>query len=170
MDCLLLTGRRAGVGVGLEIRREERFAVFAVSVERQEERGPLLHEAHSGVSMSVDAPLVSLGLSKESLQVQIVLRQVQEVASGKYARRETSHHSSHVLAERMGIRREPELDLVELRPALFRGAVVRIEGHLDGADVLDLSANLLLVLGDRGKPFVDAPGEPVELLVRVPPF
>lgn len=170
MEGLVLTGRRTGVGVGLEIRREERFGVFVVSVKRQEERGPLLHDSHARVGMPVDPPLVTLGFSEEALQIQVVLREVQQIAAGKHPPRETLHHPSHVLAERIGISREPELDLIELRPALFRGAVVRIEGHLDRADVLDLAANFLLVFGDRGQPSVDAPGEPVEWLVRGPPF
>ena len=150
MDGLILTGWRTCVGVALQIRREERLGMFAVSVERQEKRGPLLHDPHARVGMPMDPSLMTLGVSEEALQIQIILREVHPIPSGKQARRETFHHPPHVLTERIGISHEQELDLVEFRPALFRWAVVRIEGYLDRADVLDLPANLFLLFGDRG--------------------
>lgn len=170
MKGFVLTGGRTGVRVGLEILRKERFGVFGVSVQRQQERGPLLHDPHARMGMPVDAPLVALGFSEESFQIQIILRKVQPIAPRKHAVRETLHHPPHVLAERIRIVREQALDFLERCPTLFRGTVFRVEGHVDRADVLDLSANRLLLGCDRGPSSVDAPGEAIELFVRRPPF
>jgi len=126
MDSLVLTGRRACVGVGLQIRREERFGMFAVSIQGQQERGSLLHDPDARVGMPVDAPLVTLGFSEEALQIQIVLRKVQEISPGEQARGKTFQDAGHVLTERIGIYREPDPDLIELDPTLLRRAVLRI--------------------------------------------
>lgn len=140
-----------------------------VSVQRQKERGPLLHDAHACVGMSVDAPLVTLGISEPTFQIEVVA-QVQQLAPGKQTRLETIHHPTQVLVERLGILQESDLYLVELRPTLFRGTLLRIEGCLERTDVLDLPANLLLVFGDRGQASIDASGEPIKLAMCRPPF
>lgn len=51
-----------------------------MSIQCQEQRGPLLHNPHAGVGMPVDAPLVTLRFAEEALQIQIVLREIQQVA------------------------------------------------------------------------------------------
>jgi hypothetical protein len=170
VDRLLLAWGRSGLPVGAQFGWGEWLGVPAVSIQRQKECGPFLHDPHSGVGMPVDASLMPLGFSEEAFQIQIVLREVQQIPPDKQTQCETLHHSSDVLAKEILASHEPELYLVEFCPALFRGTVFRIEGRLDRANVLDLSANLLLVFGDRGKPPVNAPGEPIELIVCGPPF
>ena len=53
-----------------------------MSIERQQQRGTFLDQAHSGMGMSVDAPLVSFGIPKPAFQIEVVLGKVQEVAPG----------------------------------------------------------------------------------------
>jgi hypothetical protein len=169
-DRFALAGRRLGIGVGLEIGGRERFRVPAVSVERQQQRGPLLHDPHSGMGMSVDAPLVAFGIAEPALQVEVVLGEIQEVAPREQARGEILHHPSHVLSEGIPIPQEPALDLLEPVSPLFRVTALRIQSGFDRANVLDVSANFRLLLGDPGHSSINAPSEPVELLVRGPPF
>jgi len=83
MDRVLLARRDRGVGVGSQIFWAERLGMLAVSVEHQEQRGSLLHDAHSGVGMPMNSSLMTFGLSKEALQVEIILGEIREVAPGK---------------------------------------------------------------------------------------
>jgi hypothetical protein len=109
----------SGLPVRAQLGRGEWPRVLAVSIQRQKEGGPLLHDPHAGVSMPVDAPLVTFGIPEPAFQIEVVLGKVQEVASGKQARRETSHHPPYVLAEGIPIPQESALDLVERRAAIF---------------------------------------------------
>jgi len=122
------------------------------------------------MGMSMDAPLVTFGLSEEALQIQIVFRDIQKVASGKHPRRETLHHSPDVSAKRIRIPGELTLDLVELLSALFGGSILGIQRPFNLPDVLGLPADFLLRFADRRQSSVNTPGEPFELTVSRPPF
>jgi hypothetical protein len=170
MDCFALTRWRTGIGIWPEVSLGERLRVLAVSVERQKKRGPLLDDAHAGMSMSVNVPRVSFGLSKPTFQIEVVLRQVQLIASREQARRETVHQPAQMLTEGLGVDDELNFQLIELRPALFGRTACRREGRTDRADIFGLLANFLLFFGDRGQTFVNALGELVEVLMRGPFF
>lgn len=170
VDRILLARGGLGVEVGFQIGGREGVRVPDMSVERQQQRGTFLDQAHPGMGMSVDAALVAFGIPKPAFQIEIVLGKVQQVAPGEQSRGETLHHPSHVPAEGIHIPQELAPGLVELGPALFRGTVFRIEGRFDRANVLHLSTNHLLRFGDGGQSSVDASGEPIESLVCGPPF
>ena len=170
MDRGLLTGRRGGVDVGTKILKGEGVRVLEVSIQRQEKGGSLLHDAHPRMRMSVNASLVPFGVSKPAFQIQVVLGKVQEVASREQAGRETSHHLTNVSAEGIPTSQERAPDLVERGPAVFRGTVFRIERRFYPAEVLNLPPNPLVGFLDGREPSIDASGEPLEVVVRGPPF
>jgi len=45
-----------------------------MSIEGQDESGPLLHEANPGMLSAVDPPRMALGLTEPTFQVQIIWR------------------------------------------------------------------------------------------------
>jgi hypothetical protein len=68
-------------------------------VQSQEHRRTFLHNAHSRVTTSVNATLVSFGQAKPTLQIQIVARQIAPTTAHEQALLETRHQSAHLLAD-----------------------------------------------------------------------
>jgi hypothetical protein len=72
-----------------------------MSIEGQQQRGPLLDETDASVSMAVNAALVAFGLSEPAFQVEVVLRPVCRVIPHKEPGLKARHHLAHVLPDRV---------------------------------------------------------------------
>ena len=70
---LALAGRRSGVAIGEQVGNREWFGVPLVNVQGVNERWSFQDDAHAGMPMAVNTALVSLGVAKPSLQIEIVL-------------------------------------------------------------------------------------------------
>ncbi len=130
-----------------------------MSIERQEKRGTLLDDTHAGVSVPMNVPRVSFGLSKPAFQIKVVLGQVQVVAPCEQARREAAQHAAQVLAEWRGSGCEATLQRLEVRLAFCCGTAGGRECRGDRTHVCNLCANSLLRCGDPGQTFINARAE-----------
>jgi hypothetical protein len=137
-----------------------------MGVQCQPERGAFLHDAHPCMPVPVDASLVSFGLPKPTLQIQVVLEAWQRVSTDEEACGKAGHHPRHVVLKRSVEAGELLLQARELGLPL-RGRPVRT-GQRRG-DTLDL---LLLLTDDvvfclhLGHAAVDTSGQALELGVR----
>ena len=112
-----------------------------MGVQRQQERGAFLHDAHPSMPVPVDASLVPFGLPKPTLEVQVVLEEWQCLSPDEEACGKASYHPCHVLVKRGVEACKLLLQACELRLP-HRGRTVRTGQR--GRDTLDL----LQVLAD----------------------
>ena len=101
MQGLLLANRHRSIPIRAQVRGREGAWVLQMGVQSQNEGGAFLHEANTRMLSAVDAPRVSFGLAEPAFQVQIVLRQIKDLAAGKQARLETGHHPGHLGVDRI---------------------------------------------------------------------
>jgi hypothetical protein len=66
-----------------------------------------LHNPHSGVTMAVNASLVSLGVAEPAFQFEIIAGQLHGIASGKESRLKTAHLLGHLPLSFVGTRLQP---------------------------------------------------------------
>jgi hypothetical protein len=116
--------------------------VLQMGIQSQDEGGAFLHEANTRMLSAVDAPGVPFGLTEPAFEVQIVLRQIKNLAARKQARLETGHHPSHLGADRIAAPLEPLSQRGELRFALSTAAVRRSERGRHGSHLVHITAYL----------------------------
>ena len=100
-------------------------------VEGQQQCGAFLHDAHPSVPVAVDAALVPFGLSKPTLQIEVVLRHVRLFLSHKQPGGKAGHDTAHMLPDRIMALLELLLQDLKLRLTLGTRATVRFERRLD---------------------------------------
>jgi hypothetical protein len=103
----------------------------------------------------MDSPLMTFGLAKPSLQVQVVSRQFIEQAH-KQSRQEAGHQSRHVLGERVLLPRKLSAEFLKRTSTVLLGTVGRIERIGNGLDLLHLGSQFALNFLDGLQPAVDA--------------
>jgi hypothetical protein len=103
----------------------------------------------------MDSPLMTFGLAKPSLQVQIVSRQLIERAD-KQSRQEAGHQGRHVLGERVLLPRELSAEFLKRTSTVLLRAVGRIERIGNGLDLLHPRPQFALNFLDGFHPAVDA--------------
>jgi len=148
----------------------EGLRMATVRVERGEEGRTVVHDADTGVSMAVDAALVSLGKPEPPLQVLVVLGKCLVITVNEQPRREALHQSSHVVVERRRPVAKREHEHVEVGPALGRQADAGLERAVDEAQFDDIPSHLVEGRLDRGDPLVDARRELPQFALTRPPF
>src|SRR5262249_19909250 len=102
MESLDLTGRGRRVLIRLQVAGGKRLRMRPMGVQRQQERGAFLHNAHSSMPVPVDASLVPFGLPKPALQLQVVLEEWQRVSTDEESCGKAGHHPRHVWVKRDG--------------------------------------------------------------------
>src|ERR1700677_4277356 len=120
--------------------------------------------------MAVDAPLMTLGQTKPTLQIQVVLDFFELAGADEKARDEAEHDLCHVLANWIFRPREALAQFLELLLAFRAIHLARFEGRGYFRDVLDVFADRLLLGPDFVQSSVDAAGQAAELLFCGPPF
>jgi hypothetical protein len=155
---LLLPLRRCGPTVRQQLSRCKRIVALLVCIQNQQKRGSLLHDTHPCMPMSMNATFVALGLTEPSFEIQVVLRQVNQVLSGEQPRREARHDAGQVLRDSI----VPVLELVtqrhELSLAFRHGGRAEVQCRLDAGYVLGLLTDFLLDRSDQGQTPIDAVG------------
>ena len=141
-----------------------------VCIQCVDHRRPFLNDANSCVAMTVDSPLVTLGQSKPSLQIEIVPEFLERVLADEKAGEEAHHHLGHVLVNRIISLLEFINQLFELLLAIRAIPRSRFEGGGDLLDVLDLFSDCLLLGLDFVQTSIDAAGQAAELLLFEAPF
>ena len=144
-----LTQGRLRPAIGVQVRRRERFWVVQMRVERQGQSRPFLDQSNAGMAVPVDAALVPLGQTEPAFQAQVVLGQLR-IGSDKQTGLETGHHLGHLLVDRILVRSEPLLQLLELLLPSNRGTVLRSERAGDSLDFADVPAHRVLRVTNRG--------------------
>ena len=148
----------------------ERFGVGVVGVQRVDQGRPFLDNPHTRVAMAVDPTLMPLGQAEPALQIEIVVDLIEGVTAGKEAGAEALHQPSHLFVDRIAVAVKASEDRVEVGLTLGRCLRRRVQrrGHL--LDGLDVAPDRLLLGFDQVQSLVDAGGQPVQLLLREPPF
>jgi hypothetical protein len=100
-------------------------------VEGQQQCGAFLHEAYPSVPGAVDAALVPFGLSKPTLQLEVVLRHVRLFLSHKQPGGKAGHDTAHMLSDQIMALLELLLQALKLRLTLGTRATVRFERRLN---------------------------------------
>ena len=137
-----------------------------MSVQGQQERGAFLHDAHPCMPVPVEAPLVSFGFPKPTLQSQVLLEAWSCVSTHKESCGNAGHHPSHVVVKRGVEAGELLLQARELGLAL-RGRTVRTgQRGRDTLDLLHLLTDDVLCYLHLGHPVVETGGSALELGVR----
>src|SRR5262249_56090534 len=102
MESVEVTGGGRRVLIRLQVVCGKRLRMRPMGVQRQQERGAFLHDAHSRMPVPVDASLVPFGLPKPTLQIQVVLEEWQRVSTDEESCGKAGHHPCHVVVERCG--------------------------------------------------------------------
>lgn len=170
MDRLTLTCGCRGRPVREQVIDAEPFGMSMVGVQRVDLRRPFLDDPHSRVTVAVDPPLVPLGQTEPTLQIEVVQDVIQVVPAEEQARTETVHQTGHVFMNRNAVAVQTCEDRIKV--GLTRGGVTpgRIQGRSDLHDRRDGTPDRFLLGLHQRQPGVDAGGQPPQLGLREPPF
>src|SRR2546425_778881 len=136
------------MAIGPSSRTRERAWMRQMRVEGQQQCGAFLHEASPSVPVAVEAALVPFGLSKPTLQIEVVLRHVRLFLSHKQPGGTAGHDTAHMLSDRIMALVELLWQDLQLRLTLGTRATIRCERRLDGLDILHIITHGLLDVVD----------------------
>ena len=129
-----------------------------------------LHDADSGMTTSVNAPLVPFRQTKPTLQIQIVARQIGPTTTREQTRLETRHDTPHFLANRIFVCQQFALQRAINSLALCPAVRSGVKRPIDLANLRHIRRYLLLRFHHQIFAFVDAIDQALEQRLRVPPF
>jgi hypothetical protein len=107
------------------------------------------------VAVAVNAALVSFGLSKPTLQIEVILGHLHLFTPNKEPRRKARHDVAHMLSNRIVALLELLLQDLKLRLTLGTRTTIGGERHRDSPDVLHVMAHGLVGVVDHPQPPVD---------------
>jgi len=170
MDGVALAGRRLCVGVGSQFFFGERSRVSQMGIQDGHQRGTFLDDTDTGMSVPVNAALVSFGIAKPTFQFQVVGRQVWQVVSDKQSRGKTLHRFCHLLADRMRVLFVALLERLESFFAFVLRSGLRVESGSYLTDLFDVALDSSLRGLDFFEATVEEPCKPREELFGKAPF
>lgn len=139
-------------------------------IERRQQCGAFVDEAHPSVAVAMNAALVAFGVSKPAFEVEVVLGESRVVPSHKQAWLKTRQYPTHVLPPRI----ITPLALLPQGLKLYVPVVARAMGGikrgLDCPHVCHLVTYVLLGCLHTRQASVNIAGQARELLVGTPPF
>lgn len=144
--------------------------MMQVGVQGDDQRGAFHDDPHARMAVAMDAALVPLGAAKEPFQIQIVTGDIGHVFADEQAGDKSRHGLGHLPSYRLVRALEASLQRTKGGPPLFHAAAVRIERGRDLADVRDPLFHRLLLRLDVGEAPVDGVDQPLQFLLRRPPF
>ena len=137
-------GRRwLGAKPGRELGEGKGLGVPPVRIEDHEQHRAAEDEPDAGMSVTVDAPLVTFGQAEETLEVEIVARQGRVFAADEEPRSKGAHDPRHLFAHRVLARFELCGKRNKTSFALLAGAHRGVEQAVDGAQDLDVPRHLV---------------------------
>jgi hypothetical protein len=104
VEGFFLAGRFLGPDIGSEFVMGERGRMSEMGIQRRDEGGSFLDDAHPGMGVSVDASLVSFGGTEESFEIQVVVGQSGIVFSHEESGMEAVHGLGHMLSDGVFVR------------------------------------------------------------------
>jgi len=137
-----------------------------MGVQRQQERGAFLYDAHPSMPVPVDASLVPFGLPKPTLQIQVVLEAWQRLSPYEESGGKAGHHPCHVLVKRGVEACKLLLQACELRLPHRRHTVRTGQRGRDTLDLLQVLTDDHVFRLDLGHAAVNTGGQALELGVR----
>lgn len=151
-----LLGRwRLSGAVRRQFSRAERAEMVQMSVQRASQGRPLVDQAHSRMTPTVDSPRMAFGRPKPAFQIQIVSRQFIDRPQ-KQPRQKTGHQFRQMLGERALLLRELLAEFFKLAATVLLRALRRIERIRHGLEFLHLRPQFVLDLLDGLQPALDA--------------
>jgi hypothetical protein len=142
VEGFFLAGGFLGFDIGSKVALGEGSRMSEMGIQRRDEGGSFLDEAHPGMGVSVDVSRVSFGEPKEAFEVEVVLGGLGIVFPDEESGMETLHRLGHVLSD----------EVVVLFPGLLKGekgcfALIdgpggRIEGAGELAEFVDMDAEV----------------------------
>ncbi len=139
-----------------------------MGVQRQQERGVFLHDAHPRMPVPMDASLVPFGIPKPTLQIHVVLEAWPRASTDEEACGKAGHHPRHVVVKR-GVEACELLWQARELGLPFCGGPVRIDQRRgDTLDFLQVLTDDLVFRLHLGHAAVDTGGQALELGVRAP--
>jgi hypothetical protein len=141
--------RNGSASVGEELFGFEGLGVTAVSVKSGKEDWPLLDNANARMRATVDLTLMTFGAAECALEVEVVLGQLEVVATGEEPWREREHDLTH--GEQHGVRvaAVERRQRIEVVTALGAGPVFGLQKRPDGLHLFGVSPNLAQRIGDQ---------------------
>ena len=139
-------------------------------IERRQQCGAFVDEAHPSVAVAMNAALVAFGVSKPAFEVEVVLGESRVVPSHKQAWLKTRQYPTHVLPPRI----ITPLALLPQGLKLYVPVVARAMGGikrgLDCPHVCHLVTYVLLGCLHTRQASVNIAGQARESFMRPPPF
>jgi hypothetical protein len=113
-------------------------------IERRQQCGAFVDEAHPSVTVAMNAALVALGVSKPAFEVEVVLREICVVTSHKQAGLKTRQHPTYVLPPWIVTPLEVLPQGLKLHVPVVARAIGGIKRGLDCPHVCHLVTDVLL--------------------------
>jgi hypothetical protein len=120
-----------------------------------------LNDPNAGVAVAVNPPLVTLGQTKPTLQIEIVVGVREFPRADEQAGEEADHDHCHLLMHGVSGTLKSLEQSLKLCLTLHAVPTLRVEGRRNRLDVLDVAAQRRLLGLNRGKAAVDAVGQAV---------
>lgn len=141
-----------------------------MGIQSMHQRGTLDNDANPRVATAVNAPLMTLGQTKPTLQFEVVFDLLERAGADEQAGGEAVHDLGHVLMHGIPHRLEAFGQCFKLLLALGAIRLIRVEGRGYFRDVLGVFPDRRLLGPNFVQSSVDAAGQTAELLLREPPF
>lgn len=141
-----------------------------MGIQGQQQGGSFLHDSHPGMTMPVNPTLVTLGLAKPTLQIQVVSRQVRIITADEQPRLEAPHYRRHLPPDRVRLGSQAVPQLGENVVTVVTRAAGRIKRRGNFGDLAHMLLNRDLRLLDRIQPSIDEPGQANQERFGAPPF
>lgn len=126
-----------------------------MSVQHASQGRPLVDQAHSRMTPTVDSPRMAFGRPKPAFQIQIVSRQFFDRPQ-KQPRQKTGHQFHQMLGERALLLRELLAEFLKLAATVLLRALRRIERIRHGLEFLHLRPQFVLDLLNSLQPALNA--------------
>ena len=139
-------------------------------IERRQQCGAFVDEAHPSMAVAMNAALVAFGVSKPACEVEVVLREIRVVTSHKQAWLKTRQYPTYVLPLRIVTPLELLPQGLKLHVPVVARAIGGIKCGLDCPHVCHLVTDVLLGRLHTRQASVNRAGQTRELLVGTPPF
>jgi hypothetical protein len=139
-------------------------------IERRQQCGAFVDEAHPSVAVAMHAALVAFGVAKPAFEVEVVLGEIRVVTSHQQAWLKTRQHPTHVLPPRIVTLLELFPHGLKLHVPVVARAIGRLKRGLDCPDVCHLVTSGLLGRLHTCQASVHRAGQAREWLVGIPPF
>ena len=159
-----------GLAVGSQVVDGKGSGVPQMGIQRRQQRRALPHDSHPGMTVAVNPTLMSLGLTKPTLQSEVVAGLSRFVTSDEQTRLETPHHPRHLPPDWVRLGAQAIDHRLEECLTLLARAARRVERGPHLNDLAHALPNRDLRLPDRLQSPVNEPRLTAQQRLGLPPF